>query len=131
VKFFFDNTLSLKLVRALRELEQSHNITHLTERFLPNTPDVMWISELAQERNWIVISGDFRISRNRGERKAWRESDLVGFFLARGWGNLPLWEHAWRFLKCWQVIVSQASQARPPAAFSVQVKSPKLDRLQI
>ena len=37
-----------------------------------------------------------RISRNPGQRKAWRESNLVAIFLAKGWTNLLLWEQAWK-----------------------------------
>jgi PIN like domain len=131
VRFFFDNTMSKKVVEALKILDANNQIVHLTDHFPADTPDEAWISNLAQEGNWIVISGDVRISRNPGQRKAWHESNLVAFFLAKGWTNLPLWDQAWKFMKWWPEIVTLASRMRPPAEFLIPVSSSKMQQLQI
>jgi hypothetical protein len=49
VRFFFDNTMSRKVVEALKNLDPDHKITHLTERFPADTPDAKWISALSEE----------------------------------------------------------------------------------
>lgn len=72
-----------------------------------------------------------RISRNPGQRKAWRESNLVAFFLAKGWTNLLLWEQAWKIHEVVAEIVTLASRMRPPAEFPIPVSSSKMEQLQI
>jgi PIN like domain len=90
LRFFFDNTMSDRLVEALRVLDRANELVHLRQRFLQDTPDAEWISTLAKETNWVVVSGDLRITRNPAERKAWRESGLVAFFLEKSCANLTL-----------------------------------------
>jgi hypothetical protein len=133
LRFFFDNTTPPRLVAALRELEGSegHKVEHLRERFQPDTPDVDWIRSLAAEGDWIIISGDVRISQNQFERRAWLESGLTAFFLAKGWTNLKLWDQTWRFFKWWPDIVAQAARIRPGAGFTVPIKSSKLEQLRL
>lgn len=131
MRFFFDNTTSSRFVAALRQLERDHETRHLSELFRVDTPDEEWISKLAEQGDWIVISGDLRITRNPGQRKAWLESGLVAFFLAPGWANLQLWDHSWRLLKWWPAIVLQASRIRAPAGFIVPVSASKLEQLRI
>jgi PIN like domain len=131
VKFFFDNTMPRKVVEALKILDSSHKIVHLTEGFPADTPDANWISALSDEGDWVIISGDVRITRNPGERAAWLESKLLAFFLAKGWTNQSLWDQAWRFVKWWPSIVEQSSRIKPPAGFIVPLKSSKLEQVRI
>jgi hypothetical protein len=133
LKFFFDNTTPPRLVAALRALEGSegHKLEHLRERFAPDTPDVNWIRTLGTEGDWVIISGDVRISQNQFERRAWLESGLTAFFLGKGWTTLKLWDQTWRFFKWWPDIVNQAARIRPGAGFIVPVKSSKLEQLRL
>jgi hypothetical protein len=131
VKFFFDNTMSRKVVGALKILDSSQEIVHLTEQFPADTPDAEWITALSEEGDWVIVSGDVRITRNPGERAAWLESKLLAFFLAKGWTNQTLWDQAWRFVKCWPRIVEQASRIKPPAGFIVPLKESKLEQVRI
>jgi hypothetical protein len=131
VKFFFDNTMSPKVAGALKILDLDNSIVHLTERFAADTPDATWISALSGENDWIIISGDVRITRNPGERAAWLESQLLAFFLAKGWTSQLLWDQAWRFIKWWPRIVEQSSRIRPPAGFIVPLKDSKLEQVRI
>ncbi len=133
MKFFFDNTTPPRLVAALRALEgeEGHTLDHLRERFAPDTSDVDWIRTLATEGDWVIISGDVRISQNQFERRAWLESGLTAFFLAKGWTTLKLWDQTWRFLKWWPDIVAQAARIRPGAGFIVPLKSSKLEQLRL
>ena len=131
MKFFFDNTMSRRVIEALKILDSSQEIVHLTERFPADTPDAEWISALSEEGDWVIVSGDVRITRNPGERAAWLESKLLAFFLAKGWTNQPLWDQAWRFVKCWPRIVEQASRIKPPAGFIVPLKESKLEQVRI
>jgi ribonuclease BN (tRNA processing enzyme) len=73
VRFFFDHNIAPKIARAVRELASAQGIevVHLTDKFDPSTPDVEWISSLRREGDWIIVSGDIRISKSRAERAAW------------------------------------------------------------
>ncbi len=133
MKFFLDNTLPPRLAEALRALEgpQGYAIKHLREMFQPDTPDVEWIRKLAAEGEWVMISGDVRISRNQFERRAWIESGLTAFFLAKGWSGLKLWDQAWRLVRWWPEIVAQAEKIRPGAGFIVPLRSARLEQLRM
>lgn len=133
MKFFFDNTVPLRLAKAIATLAegQGHTITHLRERFESDVLDTVWIPALATERDWIVISGDVRITTARHERAAWFESGLLGFFQAKGWTNLTLWEQSWRLIQWWPRIVDQANKVRPPASFLIPVKGAKFEQLGV
>jgi hypothetical protein len=132
VKFFFDSNLAPRFAEALRVLDGgTHTIKHLRERFAPEIADLDWIKELASEGDWVIISGDVRISQNRSERQAWLESGLAAFFLAKGWTGLRLWDQAWRLMKWWPEIVAQAGRIRAGAGFVVPLKSSKLEQLRL
>ncbi|MGD9618213.1 MAG: hypothetical protein AB7H90_24010 [Alphaproteobacteria bacterium] len=87
MKVFLDANLSPYLAHALNALlePEGDHVVHLTDRFARDTDDRDWITALAAEGEWVVISGDMRIFRNRLEREAWRRSRLVVFFLAPQW----------------------------------------------
>lgn|SRR5208282_6495130 len=122
-----------RIAEALQVLEgtEGHEIVHLSRKFSRDTPDIEWIQKLAEEGNWIVVSGDVRISKNEFERRAWLESGLTAFFLSKGWTSLKLWDQAWRLAKWWPEIVTQAERIRPGAGFVVPLKSAKLEQLRI
>jgi hypothetical protein len=85
VKVLVDNNLSPRIARALNEIySPEHEIVALRAKFSPDTSDEDWINSLSVDGRWIVISGDRRITRNKAEYAAFRNSRLVGFFLARG-----------------------------------------------
>jgi hypothetical protein len=128
-----DNTLAPRIAEALGALEGpgGHTVKYLREMFSADTPDVDWIRRLASDGDWVIISGDVRISRNEFERRAWRESGLTAFFLAKGWSGLRLWDQAWRLVKWWPDIVAQAEKIRPGAGFIVPLRSSKLEQLPV
>ena len=72
MRFFFDNCMSpyhAKGIRGFAEL-QKHEIVHLREKFDPATPDPVWIEALGNERDWLIVSGDAKITRNPVNRAA-------------------------------------------------------------
>ena len=106
----------------MRVLEPNHEgdeIFFKDDKFAANTPDTEWISKLAIEKGWIVLSFDYEILRKPIERAAWDEAGLTGFFFDGGWGNLKIEEATWRFFRWWPVIKLQASIVAPGATFVV------------
>lgn len=67
------------------------------------TADLAWINRLALDRpaDWVVVTGDDMIRRNRGERIAWKRSGLRGFVLARGFQKMPVNQGASLILWRW------------------------------
>ena len=71
VRFFFDECLSKPVVE--REITQSSrlygsdaDVAHLLSKFESQTPDRVWVPQLATEGGWIVISTD----RGRHSKKS-------------------------------------------------------------
>jgi hypothetical protein len=125
VRFFFDAGIAITYVDALRILAkryQQHELTHLFERFSRNVKDVDWITHLATEGDWVIISQDPRISRGKAEREAWHESGLTAFFLADGWANRQFWKQAEYLVHWWPQIVLQADKAPRGTGFLVPLQ---------
>ena len=131
MKFFLDNNLPPALARSLHALSErsGHQVVHLSEKFNRDIADADWIRALAEEGDWIIVSGDIRIPKNPAERQAWLESGLTSFFLGRGWTGLSFWDQAWKLVQWWPRIIDQAAKVEPPAAFLVPVKGSKFEQL--
>ncbi len=85
MKVVLDENLAPALARALNALfKGEHTVVHLRDKFGPSVTDQAWIEALSREGQWLVISGDRRITRNRAEYQAFRNSRLTGFFLSKG-----------------------------------------------
>lgn len=125
MRFFLDNCLSPHQAKALQALSESygHNVVHLMDEFdQRNTPDDVWIQQLAKRGAWIVVSGDMRIFKSRHLKQVWLEARLTTFFLGKGWMNQPFWEQAWWLVRWWPRIIDQARLVESGAGFEVPAK---------
>jgi hypothetical protein len=119
------------MARAFRELfKKEHEITFLAERFQRDISDVEWISDLSREGNWIVVSGDRRITRNRAEYHAFRNSNLIGLFLSEGLHKAPVTKQMERILALWPVIVTVGKTVQGGAMFELPLKSTRLRQMK-
>jgi hypothetical protein len=100
----------------------SDKILHLTEKFPAETHDDVWLPALAAERDWIIVSGDPRISRSPQEQAAWLSAGLTTFFLAKGWMDRPFWFQATMLIRLWPEIRAAASQHRGVMGFLVRAQ---------
>jgi len=123
VRFFFDNCVSSNLVEALRCLDKRHQLVHHREKFDPDTPDPIWIGALAQEGDWIIVSGDPRISRGQAERAAWIESRLTAFFCGDAWGSRKLMTQASEMLRWWDDIIELSKKAAQGSGYLLEFKT--------
>lgn len=122
MNFFFDNNLAPKLAKGLNVFVQpEHKIVHLKEKFPGNVEDQRWMSALAAEEHWIIVTADVRIGRNPHEVRAWREAGHTIFFLKPGWTDMPFWAQANKFTKCFPAMIEAATTAKRGASFVVSV----------
>ena len=122
MNFFFDNNLAPKLAHGLNQMAQpEHQVIHLKDKFEADTEDVVWMKALAKEPNVVIVTADVRIRRNPHEVKAWLEAGHTIFFLKPGWVNLPFWDQANKFTKCFPDLIKTAQRAERGSAFVVQV----------
>jgi len=133
VKFFFDSNISEHIAAALNALGEKYDYPPITsQRGLPRDSvlaatkkDWEWLPKLAEDgSDWVIISGDVRISAGMHEAAAWLASGLTAFFLASGWGNLNFWDQTISLLKWWPHIVKQAQKTPAGAGYIVPVKMP-------
>lgn len=69
--------------------------------------------------DWIVVTGDLRISRNHPERAAYRAAGLFGIVLSRGLLRLKVNEQAALILWRWPVIYHQYRVVSRPALYEL------------
>jgi hypothetical protein len=129
MKFFFDNNLSPRLSRALNELEgqHGHDVIHLKEKFDQKTADEEWITKLGSEGGWVVVTSDYRITKNPHEVLAWQESGLTVFFLRRAWTRVDFWQQAWQIVKRWPDITKIAERNPTNARYLVPIKGSRFE----
>jgi hypothetical protein len=122
VKFFFDNNLATKIAKGLNGfVSPDHQVVHLKEQFAANTDDAVWMTQLAQQENWIIVTADIRIGKNRHEIEAWKQAGHTIFFLKPGWLKMTFWDQAQKFVKCFPDIIKTAERAKRASSFIVSV----------
>src|SRR5439155_3231852 len=108
-----------------------HVVQHLSDKFPRDTDDVVWIQALATEKEWVIISGDLRITRNKAQRQAWRTSGLTAFFLKSAWADQTIWLVSSRFIGWWPRIIAQAAMAPKGNGFLVPFKGEKFENVPL
>jgi PIN like domain len=130
LRVLVDENLPPALARSLNALfVGKHDIVHIRDRFGPGVKDVVWIGQLGAEGRWIVISGDRRITKNKTEYNAFRNSNLVGFFLSKGLYKAPIVKQMERILALWQTIETQAGIVQGGAMFELPMTSTKIKQM--
>ncbi|MGO6814936.1 DUF5615 family PIN-like protein [Rhizobium brockwellii] len=130
MKVLVDENLPPALARSLNALfAGKHEVIHIRDRFGPGVKDVEWISQLSSEGRWIVISGDRRITRNKAEYNAFRNSHLVGFFLSKGLYKSPIVKQMERVLALWQTMETQAAIVQGGAMFELPMTSTRIKQM--
>jgi PIN like domain len=117
-----------KGLQALSEL-QGDQIVHLRAKFDAETRDHDWIKALAGEGDWIIVSGDTRISRGVAERVAWHESKLTAFFFGEPFPEDGYWKQAAALVAWWPLIQKQARSTPSGHGFLLPKKGKEFRRI--
>lgn len=111
MKFLFDNNLPPSLARGVAALStvdpDIDQVIALRDKYPESTPDPTWLSDLAREGGWIVISGD-QFKKSRAERELLRQRGLTVFVLDPQWADHLYWDKAARLVLWWPKIVNVA-----------------------
>lgn len=132
MKILVDENLPPALAKALSVIfKGQHEVVHLRERFGPGVSDVEWINTLSQDGNWVVISGDRRITKNRAEYQAFRSSRLIGFFLSAGLQKSKSIKQMERILALWENIEELCTRVEGGAVFELPMKTTRVRQLKV
>ena len=117
MRYFFDRSAPIGLAKMVRAIDEKRfKIVHHDEdgRFSETTTDIEWMQAIAADGspNWIVISGDGHILKNKVERQVLEETKLVFFCLDGPWQEMPIHEQAWKFMKVWPKITETAKTSK-------------------
>lgn len=122
MNFLFDNNLPPNWSTSIAACSKDkfgfgcvQNVMHLIERFPSNTSDTEWLSELGQEKSWVIISGDAFRKKNGDERRIIRKFGLSVFVLQQSWATYGYWDKYSQFIKWWPRIVDQANTVESTA----------------
>jgi hypothetical protein len=131
VRFFFDNCISSNYVDALRPLTtvQDVELRHLQQVYPEGVPDIEWIRALQADGDWIIVSGDLRITRSRPERAAWMECGFTTFFCDEAWSRASLWPQFLELVRWWPDIVVTARRYPHGYGFKMQSKTTKMQQI--
>ena len=131
MKVLIDENLPPALARALNAIfAGEHDVIHLREKFGHGVTDIEWIKTLTQEGSWVVISGDRRITRNKAEYHAFRNSRLIGFFLSAGLHKSRSIKQLERILALWDNIERVCDTVEGGAMFELPMKSTRVKQLR-
>jgi hypothetical protein len=103
--FFFDNCVSPKLMRAMRELDAP--VRHLQEELPEGTTDEVWLPHVAA-KTYHVVTTDHAIAKRPTQRKIVKDNKLICFFIAGGFERQDKWEQFRRMVGYWPTILRTA-----------------------
>lgn len=118
MKLLFDENLSPDLARALKPL--GFPISHVTFELERGASD-QEIYEFCAAHDWILVTGDWRMHRNKIQRAAMAQAG-IGVFILTGKGNLSKADLALFLHLRMEGILSFARKNKPPFVVGVPQK---------
>jgi PIN like domain len=123
VKVLIDENLSPALAKALDALfGGEHEVEPIRIKFGTNVTDAEWIRRLSGEGHWVVISGDAKIAKRKAEQAAFRNSRLIGFFLAPALSGAKITKQMQRLLALWEDIEVIANRVASGSMYELPIK---------
>ena len=120
------------MARALNEISQpKHSFVHIKDHpdLSQHATDLEWISLLAEEGGWAVITKDNHIMKRPIEKAAFQHAGLTGFFLDKSWGSLDFYTLLSKLSYRMPRIIELATKYPSGKCFRIQVKSSKIKEI--
>jgi len=119
VKVMFDHCMPPRFGHGFAGFFPHDTVVNLRDKFPTRVKDEEWIRVLSEDGNWVVISKDRRITRNKSERVIFKASNVIGFFLSRSLHKAPPIVQAWRLMQRWEEIRTQSNQVAGGAMYEL------------
>lgn len=123
MRVFFDNCTTPVLAETLNGYLRHRDDSASHIRDLPcgrHAADLEWMAYLAGTGDdWLVVTGDRRIQKNKAERAAFRQAGLKGFVLASGYQKTPIHQQASFLIWRWPDINGLLKTLEPPFLFEI------------
>src|SRR5262245_18703476 len=109
-------------MRALECMEegQGHEFVHLRGRYPEDTVDQVWLPDLSQEKDWVIVTGDLKMRRTPDVRRAWQEAHLTSFFLSEKYVNSKVWAQFVEVVHWWPTIKRCAQTNDAPRCWKLR-----------
>ena len=124
--FFFDNNLSIKLVKGLREFGE--DVQHLKDHFPEETEDSEWL-EYVGKNQFTLITRDKRIRWNPAELAALKKFKVGAFFLSSK--SLDRCKIIQQLVRHWPRMKEYARKTEHPFAFRIPTSGTKFRAIQL
>jgi len=126
MKFFFDNNLSVHLVKGLKGFGE--NVMHLQDKFEEDEADEGWLTDIGQ-KGLFLITRDDRVRFRPAELEALKRHRVGAFFL--GGKNLTRCQLIQQIVRNWPAIKEYARKTTRPFAFRVRPSGGKLVKIPL
>jgi hypothetical protein len=128
MKFFFDRNVCVRTARILAVYEGAGGnlVRHHNDdkRFTRTSSDIEIITTLYEDDpNWVFVGGDGKILRNKAERLALSECNLMYLFLHSTWCNKRIEDTCWMMLKIWPRVVVEIERLKEHSILDLKYSS--------
>jgi len=120
------------MARAFNEIAKPNDsFIHLREfpGLRPDSTDLEWISKLAEEGDWVILTKDKNIMKKPAEKAAFQTANLTGFFLDKTWQSMDLWAMFSKLASLMPQILRLAVESPRGACFKVPIRAKDIQRL--
>jgi len=97
--FFFDNNISIKIVKAIRLIQEEIDVKHITEDLPGDTTDEKLLEHVGNNE-FILITKDKNISKRKHELLAFKKYSVRAFILTGK--NSSRWQDIKQIIMAWE-----------------------------
>jgi hypothetical protein len=105
------------------------DVVPLRDKFDTSVTDEEWLSVLAGEGDWAIVSKD-GFKKSDAEKRLIQRAGLTVFVLAPAWNKSPHWDATVQIVRWWPKLVDVASVTRAALRVPWNVSS-KLDSIKL
>ena len=132
-QFLFDECIGKPAMLQLKKIVTSDTtFAHVCDYFSQGTPDNVWVPKIAEEGNWIVISGDAGRNPSKGGKlpRLCREHKITHVILTSTLHEKPTAEKIGALAMMWKEI--EATVESPPGSrFKLRYKTFKRGAIRL
>ncbi|MFI0842609.1 hypothetical protein [Mesorhizobium sp. IMUNJ 23232] len=120
----FDNCTSPVMASTLNGFigNDGHRAVHLRQLSMQNAKDIEWMNYIsASGGEWLVVTGDQRIRKNRAEAQAFRRARLRGVVLAPAYQKSPMHRCCAVLIDQWPRLYETIQRFDPPFMLELSI----------